>query len=61
MRNTKSCYACVNEDNEYILPSQFLPIAEQTGQMAEIDRWVIKHAIGKLAEHRAKASTHSFS
>ncbi len=44
----------VNEDNEYILPSQFLPIAEQTGQMAEIDCWVIKHAIGKLSEHRAQ-------
>ena len=44
----------LNEENEYILPSQFLPIAEQTGQMADIDRWVVKRAIGTLAEHRAK-------
>jgi diguanylate cyclase (GGDEF)-like protein/PAS domain S-box-containing protein len=44
----------LNEDNEYILPSQFLPIAEQTGQMAEIDRWVIRRAIETLAEHRAE-------
>jgi diguanylate cyclase (GGDEF)-like protein len=44
----------LNEENEYILPSQFLPIAEQTGQMAEIDRWVVKRAIDALAEHRAK-------
>ena len=44
----------LNEENEYILPSQFLPIAEQTGQMAEIDRWVVKRAIDTLAEHRAK-------
>ncbi len=43
-----------NDDNEYILPSQFLPIAEQTGQMAEIDRWVVKHAIDTLAEQRAQ-------
>ncbi len=43
----------LNEENEYILPSQFLPIAEQTGQMPEIDRWVVKRAIDTLAEHRS--------
>lgn len=50
----------LNEENEYILPSQFLPIAEQTGQLAEIDRWVISHAISKLAEHRAGGANTQF-
>ena len=50
----------LNDENEYILPSQFLPIAEQTGQLAEIDRWVIRHAIGKLAEHRAQGAETQF-
>ncbi len=42
------------DDSDYIMPTQFLPIAEQTGQIADIDRWVIKHAIRTLAEHRAQ-------
>jgi diguanylate cyclase (GGDEF)-like protein/PAS domain S-box-containing protein len=51
----------LDEENEHILPSQFLPVAEQTGQLAEIDRWVIQRAINRLAEHRARGSdTHFF-
>lgn len=50
-----------DNDNELILPTQFLPIADQTGQLAEIDRWVIKHSIEVLAEHRNNgADTHFF-
>jgi diguanylate cyclase (GGDEF)-like protein/PAS domain S-box-containing protein len=44
----------VNEDGEHILPSQFLPIAEQTGQSSDIDHWVIRHAISTLAKHRSQ-------
>ena len=44
----------LNEEGEDILPSQFLPIAEQTGQIAEIDHWVISNSIKALSEHRAK-------
>ncbi|WJW76242.1 EAL domain-containing protein [Thiohalobacter sp. IOR34] len=35
-----------------VLPGQFLPVAEKNGLMADIDRWVIGHAIETLAEHR---------
>ncbi len=44
----------LNEEGEDILPSQFLPLAEQTGQMPEIDHWVIRNAIQKLAKHRSQ-------
>lgn len=51
----------LNDENEHILPNQFLPVAEETGQLAEIDRWVIRRAISRLAEHRARGSdTHFF-
>jgi len=50
----------LNDEGEYILPTQFLPIAEQTGQITEIDRWVIQNAIRKLAEHRAQGADTQF-
>jgi len=50
----------VNGEDEDILPSQFLPIAEQTGQVAEIDHWVIEHAITALTEHRAQGTDTQF-
>jgi diguanylate cyclase (GGDEF)-like protein/PAS domain S-box-containing protein len=48
------------DDSDYILPTQFLPIAEQTGQIADIDRWVIGNAIRALAEHRSKGADTRF-
>ncbi|WP_297529596.1 putative bifunctional diguanylate cyclase/phosphodiesterase [Thiohalobacter sp.] len=39
------------EGQDY-LPGQFLPVAIDGGLIAEIDRWVIAHAIEVLAEHR---------
>jgi diguanylate cyclase (GGDEF)-like protein/PAS domain S-box-containing protein len=50
----------LNDDGEYILPTQFLPIAEQTGQIAEIDRWVVQNAIRTLTEHRAQGADTQF-
>ena len=50
----------LNEEGEDILPSQFLPIAEQTGQISEIDHWIIERAIETLSEHRAKGSDTQF-
>lgn len=32
-----------------IMPGQFIPIAEKNGQILDIDRWVIKESIEKLA------------
>ena len=49
-----------NEEGEYILPTQFLPLAEQTGQITEIDRWVIRNAIQRLAEHRSDGTNARF-
>lgn len=41
-----------DSEGEDIRPGQFLPVATQTGQIAEIDRWVIRKAIEVLAERR---------
>ncbi|MGR9115719.1 MAG: sensor domain-containing protein [Gammaproteobacteria bacterium] len=34
-----------------IMPGQFIPIAENSGQILEIDRWVLSESIRLLAEH----------
>ncbi|WP_018233401.1 sensor domain-containing protein [Thioalkalivibrio thiocyanodenitrificans] len=39
------------EDERVIMPGQFIPVAEKTGQVLEIDRWVIKRSIKTLAAH----------
>jgi len=49
-----------NDEGEHILPSQFLPLAEQTGQINEIDVWVIQNAVQKLAEHRSQGAETRF-
>jgi diguanylate cyclase (GGDEF)-like protein/PAS domain S-box-containing protein len=43
-------------DGEFVLPGQFLDVAERSGQIQEIDRWVVLRAIDLLAEHRAAAT-----
>jgi len=50
----------MDKDNEEIPPSQFMGSADQAGQMAAIDRWVINHAIGELAEQRKEGRKVSF-
>jgi len=42
----------VGTDNELILPSQFLSVAADTGQISDIDRWVVRNAVNALAAHR---------
>jgi EAL domain-containing protein (putative c-di-GMP-specific phosphodiesterase class I) len=42
----------LGEAGEAILPGQFLASAEQSGQIVEIDRWVIRKAIEVLAKRR---------
>lgn len=34
---------------QLIMPSHFIPVAEKTGRVTEIDRWVIGEAVGTLA------------
>lgn len=50
----------IGNDDELILPAQFLAVAEETGQINEIDRWVIKKAIDMLAERRSHDSDTRF-
>jgi diguanylate cyclase (GGDEF)-like protein/PAS domain S-box-containing protein len=38
-------------DGELILPAQFLYTAERSGTILDIDRWVLRTAIGLIAEH----------
>jgi PAS domain S-box-containing protein len=38
------------EDGSIIAPGDFLPIAERFGLMSEIDRWVIRQAVGLAAQ-----------
>lgn len=43
----------VGPDGELIAPSFFLDIAERSGLIQDIDRWVVRRAIELLAEHEA--------
>lgn len=40
----------LGEDDILVPPSEFIPVAERFGLMAEIDHWVVKAALRKLAE-----------
>jgi diguanylate cyclase (GGDEF)-like protein len=48
-------------NNEIVLPSIFLPVAERFGLMTDIDRWVIVHALKALADFRASGRDVIFS
>lgn len=50
-----------NDDNDLIMPSGFIPSAERFGLMADIDRWVIKHALALLAQMQASDDRLHFS
>ncbi len=43
----------IDEENpeQLIMPGLFIPIAEKTGKILELDRWVINEAITTLAHH----------
>lgn len=42
----------LDKNNDEIKPGQFLQHAEQSGQMREIDRWVVKRALAELSKQR---------
>ena len=44
------------EDGSIRLPNTFLPTAERSGQIREIDRWMVRHVIALLAECPGDAS-----
>ncbi len=45
----------IDDDDEPIQPSEFIPYAEQAKIMPELDRWVVKHSLEVLAAHRLYA------
>ena len=49
------------ENDKTVAPDAFLPAAVRFGLMAEIDSWVITHAIAALAEYRKKQRGLRFS
>jgi len=49
-----------SSSGEQILPHEFFPAAEQTSLMPDIDRWVIRHALQRLAEEHAKNKQTNF-
>ncbi len=50
-----------DENGEVISPAQFLPAAEQSGQIAQIERWVIANVVHILAKrHKGGRQTRLF-
>jgi len=49
-----------NEDGNDVLPEEFFPAAQQANLVAEIDRWVISHAVERLAAERAQSKHTNF-
>ncbi len=40
----------IDQDGSLVMPDKFIPALESTGEMALLDRWVIKHAIALLSQ-----------
>lgn len=62
--NSREDYAVfvrmLDANNNRLMPAEFMQEAEQTGRMAEIDRWVIRHAIREVASHRSQEQKLNF-
>lgn len=43
-----------DESGNTLMPREFLPVAEKSGLMAAIDRWVLAHGIKAVTEERGK-------
>lgn len=44
----------ITGDDGYLMPGEFLPIAERYGLMPSIDRWVVEHAITSFKEEQQR-------
>lgn len=47
----------IDDDDEPIPPSEFIPYAEQCKIMPELDRWVVKRSLEALADHPSCTSS----
>jgi len=45
-----------SDDGSILPPSDFMPLAERTGRIREIDRWVVRRGIALIAEHASAYS-----
>jgi len=45
----------LDETGQRISPASFIPAAERYNLMPAVDRWVVSHALARLAEHPAEA------
>ena len=50
-----------DKDGKVLMPGLLLPVAERFGLMADIDRWVVTHALKTLARLRAQGREIVFS
>ncbi|MGZ0019828.1 sensor domain-containing phosphodiesterase [Nitrosomonas sp. wSCUT-2] len=39
------------QKNQLVMPGQFIPVAEKSGQIIDIDKWVVQRSIEVLAKH----------
>ncbi len=40
------------DNSRILMPGQFIPIAEKSGQILDIDRWVLRQSVETLADHQ---------
>lgn len=50
-----------DESGVDVSPAAFLPVAERFGLLADLDRWVVTHALAALAQFRARGRDITFS
>lgn len=56
VRHYEALVRLIGDEGELITPNYFIPVAERTGLIQEIDLWVTRHAIqllAKLASHQS--------
>ncbi len=46
----------IDDDNEHLEPSEFIPLAERSHIMPEIDRWVVRNTLEKIASFQLRES-----
>lgn len=52
MENYEVLLRMLDDEGKQILPSEFMPAAEQAGLMGGVDRWVLAHTVKALVERR---------